>query len=226
MNPRYHLLPLVIVSVIGLAPQFALSQVPTLWSKCHAAAFDNFVISWRAVEKVIEDASKQEIDQFVTWVPDREAIRGGNEDIFLFVWARLDDKGLADIRNLESRKIPWSDTTFPDPIKPGPSAVVKLRMTQDHRLLLRFVRSIESDGQPDPFDFGIIRCLGLVPFKYIDETIAELRKYCHETSPDFKKYCDPSSQKPEATGIYGEEMFEIQDMLEYRKTGVLFSANQ
>lgn len=72
-------------------------------------------------------------------------------------------------------------------------------------------------SRPDPFDFGVIRCLGLVPVRYIDETIAELRGYCHDTEPDMKKYCDPSSKKPEATGIYGEEMLEIQDMLEYRK---------
>ena len=61
--------------------------------------------------------------------------------------------------------------------------------------------------------------MGLVPVQYIDETIAELRKYCRETSPELKKYCDPSSEKREATGIYAEEMAEIQDMLEYRKMG-------
>ena len=141
--------------------------------------------------------------------PELAAIGGGNEDIFLFIWARLYYRGRADIRDLESKKIPWPYN--------GAPAFIKLRMTRDHDLLLRFFRSIESDGHPDPFDFGIIRCLGLVPVQYIDETISELRKYCRETSPELRKYCDPSSQKREATGIYGEEILEVQDMLEYRK---------
>jgi len=216
-------LRLVFVFALVLALQLALSQVPALWSKCEAAAFDNFVISWRAVEKVVANASRHEIEEFVTWTPERAPIRGGNEDIFLFIWARLDDRGLASIRDLKSKRVPWSDTASPALMKPGPAAFIKLRTTKDHRLLLRFFRNMESDGRPDPFDFGIIRCLGLVPFKYIDETMAELRKYCNETSPELKKYCDPSSEKPEATGIYGEEIFEVLDMLEYRNTEVMTS---
>jgi len=215
MSTRKYLLLLVPVFALALTPQFASCQVPILWSKCQEAAFNNFVISWRAVEKKIACATRQEISQFVAWTPGPAAIRGGNEDIFLFIWARLDDKGEANIRDLEAKKLPWPDT--------GSPAFVKLRINQDHNLLLRFFRSIESDGHPDPFDFGVIRCLGLVPVIYIDETIAELRKYCRETSPELKKYCDPSSQKPEATGIYGEEMLEVQDMLEYRKAGALSS---
>ncbi|MGO9315904.1 MAG: hypothetical protein ACLQDI_24595 [Syntrophobacteraceae bacterium] len=209
MNARRYLHLLLVVFGLVLAPQLASCQVPTLWSKCQAAAFNNFVISWRAVEEEIVGASKHEIEEFVTWSPKLAAIRGDDEDIFLFIWARLDDRGQVNIRDLESKKLPWPDN--------GSPAFIKLRMTQDHDLLLRFFRSIESDGHPDPFDFGVIRCLGLVPVQYIDETISELRKYCRETSPELRKYCDPSSQKREATGIYAEEMAEIQDMLEYRK---------
>ena len=219
MNARRYLLLLVIVSVIILAPQLALSQVPTLWSKCLAAASQVFpMYAWHSVEEVLAKASKQEIDEFAMWTPEPAVIDGDIEDTFLFLWARIDDKGEADIRQLDSKRLPWSDTASP--------GLIKLRTTCDHDLLLRFFRSIESDGRPDPFDIGVIRCLGLVPFKYIDETIAELRKYCHETSPELKKYCDPSSQKPEATGIYGEEMFEVLDMLEYRNTRAPSSVSQ
>ena len=214
MNARRYLHLLLVVFGLVLAPQLASCQVPTLWSKCQAAAFNNFVISWRAVEEEIAGASKHEIEEFAAWTPELAAIRGDDESIFLFIWSRLDDRGQANIRDLDSKKLPWPDT--------GSPAFIKLRMTHDHDLLLRFFRSIESDSHPDPFDFGVIRCLGLVPAQYIDETISELRKYCRETSPELKKYCDPSSQKREATGIYGEEMMEIQDMLEYRKMGASF----
>jgi hypothetical protein len=97
--------------------------------------------------------------------------------------------------------------------------LIKLKITRNHDLLVVLFRSIESNNDPDPFDFGVIHAMGLVPVQYIDETIAELRKYCRETSPQFKKYCDPSSEKREATGIYVDEMLESQDMLEYRKMG-------
>jgi hypothetical protein len=161
---------------------------------------------------VIAKASKEDIREFVAWVPQPGLITGGDdEDIFLFIWTRLDDRGKANFRDLNSKKLPWPDTVSPH--------LIKLKMTQDHDLLVTLFRSIESEGEVDPWDFGVIRCLGLVPVQYIDETIAELRKYCRESRPEFKKYCDPSSQKPEATGIYAEEMVEIQDMLEYRKKG-------
>ena len=218
MNARYNFRLLIIAVVMASAPWPTLGQVPTLWSKCHTAAFNNYAISWRAVEEVILGASNQEIAGFVAWTPDRQVISGDNEDVFVFIWARLDDRGEADIRQLDSKRLPWSDSASP--------GLIKLRITGDHNLLLRFFRSIESDGHPDPFDMGVIRCLGLVPLRYADETIAELRKYCHDASPVMKKYCDQSSTKPEATGIYGEEMLEIQDMLEYRKTGVLSSVSR
>jgi len=211
MNARRYLHLVLVVFGLVSAPHLASCQVPALWSKCEAAASNNYVISWRAVEEEIASASKHEIKEFVAWAPETDVISGSNEDIFLFIWARLDDRRQANIRDLESKKLPWPDTASP--------GLIKLRMTHDHELLLLFFRGLESDNHPDPFDFGVIRCLGLVPVQYIDETISELRKYCHETSPELKKYCDPSSRKLEATGIYGEEMLEIHDMLEYRKTG-------
>jgi len=176
------------------------------------------VISWRAVEEVIAGSSNKEIAEFAAWTPDHEVISGDSEDVFLFIWARLDDRGEADIRDLEAKRLPWGDTASP--------ALIKLRITGDHDLLLRFFRSIKSNGHPDPFDIGVIRCLGLVPDRYIGETITELRGYCHDREPEMKKYCDPSSHKPDAGGIYGEEIIEIQDMLEYRKRGGFSSTNQ
>jgi hypothetical protein len=160
---------------------------------------------------VIAKASKDEIQEFVAWSPECVVISGDAEDIFLFIWTRLDDRGEANIRDLNSKKLPWPDTVSPN--------LIKLKMTRNHDLLVTLFRSIESEGGVDPWDFGVIRCLGLVPVQYIDETIAELRKYCRETSPELKKYCDPSSDKREATGIYAEDMAVIQDMLEYRNMG-------
>ncbi len=160
---------------------------------------------------MIAKASKDKIREFVAWTPKAVEITGDDEDIFLFIWTRLDDRGEANIRDLNSKKLPWPDTVSPH--------LIKLKMTRNHDLLVTLFRSIESNNDPDPWDVGVIRCLGLVPVQYIDETIAELRKYCRETSPQFKKYCDPSSEKREATGIYIDEMLEIHDMLEYRKMG-------
>jgi len=219
MNSRAQFYLLAVAIALFPGPELASSQIPTLWSKCHSGASEVFpMYSWRPVEEVLAKASKEEIQEFTAWTPDREVIRGDSEDVFLFIWARLDDRGEADIRELESKKLPWPDN--------GAPAFLKLRVTRDHDVLLRFFRSIVSDGHPDPFDIGVIRSLGLVPIQYTDETIAELRKYCHDTNPVMKKYCDPSSTKPEANGIYGEEMLEVQDMLEYRKTGVLPSEGQ
>jgi len=214
MNARRDLHLLLVLFALVLAPQLASCQAPMLWSKCQTAAFNNFVISWRAVEEEIAGASKHEIEEFVTWSPELAAIRGGNGDIFLFIWTRLDDRGEANFRDLNSKKLTWSDTVFPH--------LIKLKMTRNHDLLVTLFRSIESKGGVDPWDFGVIRCLGLVPVQYIDETISELRKYCRETTPELRKYCDPSSQKREATGIYAEEMAEIQDMLDYRKMEASF----
>jgi hypothetical protein len=214
MNARLSLALLIFVFIPVSAQHAGSSQVPALWSWSHLAAFDNFPFSWRAVDEVIAKASKQEIQEFVAWIPDGGVISGDDEDIFLFIWTRLDDRGEANIRDLNSKKLPWPDT-----VSPG---LIKLKMTQNHELLLLLFRSIESEGGVDPWDFGVIRCLGLVPVQYIDETIAELRKYCRETGPELKKYCDPSSQKREATGVYGEEMLEMQDILECRKMEASF----
>lgn len=74
MNARRYFYLLLVVFGLVFAPQLASCQVPTLWSKCLAAAFNNFVISWRAVEEEISGASKHEIEEFVTWTPELAAI--------------------------------------------------------------------------------------------------------------------------------------------------------
>jgi hypothetical protein len=211
MNARRYLHHLFLVLALLLAPRLASGQVPALWSRCHEVASQVFpMYSWRSVEEVLAKASRQEVVEFVTWTPEPSVISGDNEDTFLFIWTRLDDTGKANIRDLETKKLSWGDTVAP--------GLIKLKTTQSHELLLILFRSVPSNNDPDPFDVGVIRCMGLVPIQYIDETIAELRGYCHDTDPKMTKYCDPSSKKPEATGIYGEEMLEIQDMLQYRKT--------
>lgn len=209
MKARLSLLLLIFVFMSVFVQKVVARRIPALWSKSLLAASDNYVLSWRDVEKEVVNASKLDIQEFVGWTPKPEQIPGGDEDIYLFIWARLDDRGAANIRDLDSKKLPWTGTVYP--------GLIKLRITQSHDLLCLFFQGIESDGHPDPFDFGVIRCLGLVPRQYIDETIAQLRKYCRETDPKLREYCDPSSKKPEATGIYGEEMAEVHDMLEYRK---------
>ena len=100
-------------------------------------------------------ASKDEIREFVAWTPKAVEISGDDENIFLFIWTRLDDRGEANFRDLNSKKLPWPDTVSPH--------LIKLKITRNHDLLLSLFRSIESSNDPDPWDFGVIRRYGAGP---------------------------------------------------------------
>jgi len=71
LNTRLSVALLIFVFISVSAPQTGSSQVPALWSKAHAVSSQIFpMYAWREVEKVLVEASKQEIQEFVAWTPE------------------------------------------------------------------------------------------------------------------------------------------------------------
>ena len=174
------------------------NQTPVLWRSAVDSTNNNWVFTWRTVDGLIESASKSEIDEFVQWTPSCSATNGGgNEDLFLFLWVRLADRGKADIAALKSKSRSCASTT---------EYLLNLYSTGDHKAFTELTKSIETRSDSEPYSFEAIRAAGLVPKEYINEMIAVLHQYVDLSRGVFR-----------ATGIYGEEITEMESLLVLRK---------
>jgi hypothetical protein len=192
---------LITFVLFGVVVTFTCSgcsaQTPALWRTAVDSTNSNWVFTWRAVDGLIERASKSQIDEFVQWTPSCSVTVGGNEDLFLFLWIRLADRGKADLDALMSKSRSCALIT---------KDLLNLYSTGDHKFLIELTRSIETHSDREPYSLEAIRAAGLVPKECINETMTVLQQYVDLSRGVFR-----------ATGIYGEEIAEMESLLLLRK---------
>jgi hypothetical protein len=184
--------------LMNLLPTLTLADPyapPRLWQDAVAISANNYPFSWRELNNYLSNVSQGELEVFGKWKPGRFDNNPNFEDLYLFIWTRT----------LECKRIEWG--MLSDSMKWTNSArpLIKLHHDQSIASFSGMVLEIETGVENDPYDFGFIRALGLVPIDYAERAIAVL-----------KKYIDPATNNYKATGIYGEEMLEIQDLLMFR----------
>lgn len=208
-NKCLTILPLMVTAILACMGGIYVAQaqpqcvennsVPLIWKKALLNnKFNNWPFPWRSVESVITSSTNSEKKDFIDWHPCHDQILGDNEDILMFLWVRFQDNHYALMDKLKTKNLSISSASRNLMDLYDPSS------TQNMSFLSGAIERKDSNG---PFDIPIIRLVGLVPLKYSDDAQVLLHKYV-----------DIKSGLIKATGIYGEEIAEMEDLLEYRKS--------
>lgn len=207
MNVGRNLKPIfiaVIVVAAGLAAFSASgrkSEKSEIWICASKIYAENWPFTWRGVEKeCITKATPISASEFVHWSPKAENFTEDTGALYLFLWTRLIDKGLATPTELNGklggldRPVQTLADAYSNDYNNGVS-----KIEQELRV------SLAQEGGGYANSLYIIRLLGLVPIEQASHTFNFL-----------KSLVDIENKVIKTSGQYGEEIVEMQELLSFR----------
>ncbi|MER9184380.1 hypothetical protein [Mesorhizobium sp. M0767] len=161
---------------------------------------DNWPFTWRAVEeKCISRVTSQIAKEFIDWNTKYEELNEDTGALYLFIWTRLIDKNLATPLQLDERTKDFDQVT-----RSLTDSYVGI-YDDIEKLQEELKMSLAQKGGGDANSLYAIRLLGLVRIEHARPTILFL-----------KSLVDLDTHTIKVTGQYGEEIVEMQELLDYR----------
>ncbi|MER8887673.1 hypothetical protein [Mesorhizobium sp. M0816] len=175
-------------------------SIPEILNCSNGIFGGNWPFSWRAVEeKCISRVTSQTAKEFIDWNAKGEEFTEDTGALYLFIWARLIDKNLATPLQFDERTKNFIPITrsLTDSYVGIYGGIEKLQE--------ELKMSLAQEGGGYANSLYAIRLLGLVPIGHARPTILFLKSLVDLDTNTFK-----------VTGQYGEEIVEMQALLDYR----------